>query len=342
MPDPAATTSPAPHGFHLSGDLATIARSGISPPQPASAADGSASDTFPTTEFRNFCHPLVGALIQQLNQGSIASMLAPGFLDGIVSDFFTADYTNISAQIPLPYPQNDIDLSLGGPYANYNWELLYHLPVAVAEHLTTNQRFAEAQRWLELVFDPKSRDTSVAEPQRYWKFLGFRPGSGPQDPASINFADIGALLVLLSSPEQPGTPAYLQQQSVLNSYNASTTHPFMPHLIARTRQISYQYYVVMRYLDNLIAWGDSLFAQFTVETINEATLCYVLAANLLGPRPEQVPAPGTASAMNYFQLRGKLDAMGNALVELEAQFPFNLAAAAVPGQAAAGPLFGSV
>ena len=41
----------------------------------------------------------------------------------------------------------------------------------------------------------------------------------------------------------------------------------------------------MKYLDNLIAWGDSLFTQMTIETVNEATLCYVLAANLLGPAP---------------------------------------------------------
>ena len=38
----------------------------------------------------------------------------------------------------------------------------------------------------------------------------------------------------------------------------------------------------MKYLDNLIAWGDSLFRQDTMETVNEATQLYVLAANILG------------------------------------------------------------
>ena len=47
---------------------------------------------------------------------------------------------------------------------------------------------------------------------------------------------------------------------------------------------------VMAYLDNLIAWGDSLFRQDTGETINEATQLYVLAANLLGPTPAAGPA----------------------------------------------------
>ena len=46
----------------------------------------------------------------------------------------------------------------------------------------------------------------------------------------------------------------------------------------------------MKYLDNLIAWGDSLFRQDTIESINEATQLYVLAANLLGRAPAAHPA----------------------------------------------------
>ena len=49
---------------------------------------------------------------------------------------------------------------------------------------------------------------------------------------------------------------------------------------------------VMAYLDNLIAWGDSLFRQDTREAIDEAMIVYVLAANILGPRPQPVPKKG--------------------------------------------------
>ena len=52
----------------------------------------------------------------------------------------------------------------------------------------------------------------------------------------------------------------------------------------------------MKYLDNLIAWGDSLFRQDTIESINEATQLYVLAANLLGPQPQRRPAARRADA----------------------------------------------
>jgi hypothetical protein len=344
MPNSAVSPSGATRSFHLAGERAVIARAQAPQLQPPSSADGSVGDPFPTYTLQNFCHPLVGSLIQQLNTGSIAAMLDPDFLQSLASDFFTADYKNISA-IGEPYPMNAIDVSIGGPYANYNWELLYHLPVAVAVHLSNNQRFAEAQQWFHLVFDPTSTDMDVPEPQRYWKSYVFRAadsGSGG------SVTDIRALLELLSTPNLQGAQLQ-QQQNVLDGYQEITANPFMPHLVARTRPVAYQYYVVMKYLDNLIAWGDSLFANPTIETVNEATLCYVLAANLLGPRPQSLPARGATTAMTYSQLKqnaelGNLDPMGNALVELEAQFPFNLDTATGSGGNSpaiqAGPLFG--
>ena len=103
------------------------------------------------------------------------------------------------------------------------------------------------------------------------------------------------------------------------------TNPFDPHAIARFRTTAFQKAVVMKYLDNLIAWGDSLFRQDTGESVNEATQLYVLAANLLGPRPQKVPPKGTVGALTYDQLRGKpLDPFSNALVDLESEIPFEL------------------
>ena len=153
----------------------------------------------------------------------------------------------------------------------------------VAVHLSNNQRFAEAQDWFHYVFDPTSTDQSVPPPARFWKFLAFRQEGAIES--------IDSLLQLLSTPDSQLAPAQLQlKQAVQNGYAAMLDKPFSPHVIARTRISAYQYYVVMKYLDNLIAWGDNLFLQDTIETINEATLCYVLAANILGPRPQAMPA----------------------------------------------------
>lgn len=291
-----------------------------------------------TYTFENFFHPFVGELIAQLNQTSLADMLDPAFLQGLTASFFNADYTPTTSEtVQLNTFQKSIDVQPGGPYANYNWELLYHIPVAIAVHLSKNQRFAEAQKWFHFVFDPTSHDETDPAWLRYWKFLGFRQETDVQN--------INSLLVLLSTPDAELTPTQIQaKKTVLAGYDAINRDPFQPHAVARTRPLAYQYYVVMKYLDNLIAWGDSLFLQDTVETINEATLCYVLAANLLGERPQQLPPRGIVAPKNFAQLKqAGLDRMGDAIVNLEGQFPFNLAPPSEYNnkkRARTGPLWG--
>jgi Tc toxin complex TcA C-terminal TcB-binding domain len=277
--------------------------------------------------FDNFFHPFVGEFLKQLNENSIAGLLDPNFVQGLKRSF--EDEYTIVPDVNLTKPDNRIDLSLSGPYANYNWELLYHIPVMVAVHLSNNQRFAEAQKWFHYVFDPTCTDTNDPAPQRFWRFLAFRdPEQGGGDlPPYSDIQNINTLLRLLSTPEaEPSDREKSERRAVLLGYQAMLENPFQPHVIARTRPGAYQWYVVMKYLDNLIAWGDSLFLQNTIETINEATLCYVLAANILGPRPQTVPQRGVSSSKNFLQLKqAGLDKMGNALVDLEGQFPFNLA-----------------
>ena len=252
-------------------------------------------------------------------------MLDPDFLDTLHARLHRPTTRSLASQTSaVTLEDQAIDVSIGGPYANYNWELLYHIPVMIAVHLSNNQRFAEAQKWFHLVFDPTSTDTSVPPPERFWKSFVFRDADGIQD--------INALLSLLSTPDAQLDPAQIQTKAdVITGYNAILANPFDPHLVARTRPSAYQWYVVMKYLDNLIAWGDSLFLADTIETLNEATLCYVLAANILGPRPQVMPQPDRTSPRNFLQLKqAGLDRMSDALVSLEAQFPFNL----VPGPGA--------
>ncbi len=294
-------------------------------------------DTKFSYDFANFFHPYVGKLVEVLNRGSVADMLAPA-TQALSEDFFASEYTaHNSAVVSVTGHPKNIDVAEGGPYANYNWELYFHIPLTIAVHLSKTGRYAEAQRWFHLVFDPTCNDTTVDPPGRYWKFLRFRS----QD-AQYSIAE---LLGLLQIPDNQAIPDQLRlKKLVLDGYEAIRHKPFHPHAVARTRPLAYQYQTVMKYLDNLIAWGDSLFAQDTVESINEATGRYVLAANLLGPRPQPIPSSGTVRSRSFTQLKAAgLDATGNALVALEGQLPFNLAAPQNPGTGAPealGTLFG--
>jgi hypothetical protein len=322
-----ATKTSAVVGFHLNNDVLSYRKYGW--------VDYKQEAKF-TYTFANFFHPYVGELIQRLNQRSLPGLFDPKFHKDLSKPFFTDFYTEHTGQlVGIETFNKEIDVDPHGPYANYNWELLFHIPLAIAVHLSKNRRFAEAQRWFHFIFDPTANDPSVAPPGRYWRFIAFQDGAAGRQ--------IDELLALLSKPASDCTAGeLLLKAAILDSYQASRNKPFMPHAVARTRQLAYMYSVVMKYLDNLIAWGDSLFRQDTIESINEATQIYVLAANILGARPERVPIDGTVRSKTFAQLRTlEMDALGNALVELEGEFPFNfgLPSGTSPADEAA-PLFG--
>lgn len=287
-----------------------------------------------TYTFYNHFQPFVSELLEQLNQRSIDGLLDPNFHESpeLNQDFFKDLYQPNEGEdtVAVEYFPKEIDVSEHGAYAIYNWELLFHVPLTVAVHLSKSQRFAEAQRWFHYIFDPTTNDG------QFWRFLAFRKDK--------DVKQIDELLRLVSKPDDELDDDEREQKKlILSGYETLRNNPFQPHAVARTRFLAYQYCVVMKYLDNLIAWGDSLFRQDTIETINEATQVYVLAANLLGPKPELIPQRGTIRPKTFAQLRANgLDPLGNALVELEGQFPFNLYFPATEGADTdqTNPLFG--
>jgi hypothetical protein len=100
-------------------------------------------------------------------------------------------------------------------------------------------------------------------------------------------------------------------------------NPFDAHLVAANRPLAYMKSVVTKYVENLIAWGDSLFRQFTRESVNEALQIYVIANHILGPRPAVVPKRGRIAAESFDSLQDKWDDFSNALVALENIFPYS-------------------
>jgi len=295
------------------------------------------TDTEFTYEFQVFFHPYVGELIAQLNKKSLAGLLDPNYHQTLDTPFFDTFYKALNSNVVKVESFNkQIDVEEGGPCANYNWELLFHVPLTIAVHLSKNQRFAEAQHWFHFIFDPTCTDKFDPPELRFWKFIAFRKHGGGKQ--------IDELLALLSKPDAECTADENKlKEQILGGLAEIKKKPFQPHAVARTRHIAYQYCVIMKYLDNLVAWGDSLFRQDTIESINEATQRYVLAANILGQRPQRIPRRGIVQAKTFYQLKLEgLDKMGNALVELEGVFPFNLDFPRTQDvdAEAVGPLFG--
>jgi len=227
----------------------------------------------------------------------------------LYADFFETSYDPAPELVRRPYPVKDLDFTSPGAYSVYNWELFYHVPFTIAIHLSKNQRFAEAQRWFHYLFDPTD-DSEGPTPERFWKVRPFQ---------YTDVHKIEELLVNLAT----GADAELRNETI-SSIEAWKDAPFRPHVIARYRQQAYMYKTVMAYLDNLVAWGDSLFRQDTGEAIDEALMLYVLAANILGPKPLPVPKKGTVRRQTYVNLRNDLAQFGTVMRDMEPEMPFDL------------------
>lgn len=268
--------------------------------------------------FHTFYHPFVGLLVKQLNWGGIDALykrelqLDPATFAG-KTPFSFSDYYSPTDVVMTPYPSEGIDFEPEAGYALYNWELFYHAPVLIGKLLAANQRFDLARHWYEYVFNPAGSATDLSGspangPQRYWI-------AKPLFEGQANDFMKQQLAKLMSGINQHDAQL---ERDVLN-WRAD---PFDPDAIAQWRNVAYARAIVMKYIDNLIGWGDQLFTQDTRETINLATQLYVLAYQLLGPRPELISPREQPTPQTYEQLvAAGLDDFSNALVAAENVIP---------------------
>ncbi|EGV29591.1 Peptidoglycan-binding domain 1 protein [Thiorhodococcus drewsii AZ1] len=174
-----------------------------------------------------------------------------------------------------------------GVHGSYLWELYFHLPFQIAHTLNSIGKFEEADRWYRYIFDPTTADS---KPNAHWRFVVFR---------TLNLPKLRELLA---------------DRKAIRKYK---TDPFNPYAIARLRPSAFQKTIVMRYIDNLLDWGDERFRIDTRESNNEAMLLYTMAADLLGERPIETGECELAEegfTFNDIQQRGS----GNHfLIELE-------------------------
>jgi hypothetical protein len=256
-----------------------------------------------------------------LTENLQGTLLDSGPMPTLHRSFF-AGYGPSSTAVPsgdlTPHPVEDLDFTTSGAYAGYNWELFFHVPMLIAVTLSRSGRYEESMRWFHYLFDP-TNSSSQLSPERYWRVKPFQ---------STDVERIEEILVNLSTGDNP-----VLQRDTINAIAQWKQAPFRPHVVARFRQSAYMVKTVMAYLDNLIAWGDSLFRQDTGEAIDEAMQRYVTAANILGPRPQVVPSKGSTRPQTYAELRPDLDELGNAMRFVEGSLLLDL----VPPPGATAP-----
>jgi hypothetical protein len=284
-------------------------------------------------EFHTFYHPFSSEYAKNLNHGGLSRgnkppEFPPGLMESdteILSDegdifenTYNPDFTHglvrrHSAFDTPPDPRTaykeNVCFDVYGANSLYNWELFFHAPLYIATRLSKNGKFEEAMKWFHYIFDPTTDEmpgTEESEISRYWKVLPFK--TEPVKRLEDWFRG-------LSPNTDPNT-----ENAIIGEWR---DNPFDPHIVASNRPLAYMKHVVIKYVENLIAWGDSLFRQFTRESVNEALQIYVIANHILGPKPEFVPKRGETKAESYESLKYKWDNFSNALVELENVFPYS-------------------
>jgi hypothetical protein len=311
--NPDGTTSVVGAGgasFNLPGTLPVSSSSGIQYAANAILPDYSAvTVTLPAGKYAVLTNDGSQIQLPANTQVSIRSGLPqPFFYEPI---FDSTHYNPDPDNVTQPYPAKNLDFTSSGAYSIYNTEIFFCAPLLMAVHLSQNGQYQDAQNWFHYIFNPTDNSPGPT-PQRFWKFQPFQ---------YTDVEMIQNILVNLSTNQDP----VLYQQTV-DSINNWMANPFQPWAVAQYRPTSLMLKTVMAYLDNLIAWGDSLFQQYTIETINEATQIYILAANILGTKPQPVPVKGSVNYLSYNQLRGNLNAFGDAMVDMEVDMPFDLVA----------------
>lgn len=138
--------------------------------------------------------------------------------------------------------------AFNGANGLFFWELFFHLPHLVAARLRAEDRFLEAQKWLNYLFDPQAPE--VKEPSRpkplYWRC---RPLNDP------------------------------------GNLGCETEAPTDPDAIGYSAPRHFQILVFTEYVNNLMGWGDWYYRQLTRDSLVAAKLCYVQAEFLMGKAP---------------------------------------------------------
>lgn len=241
--------------------------------------------------YHGFSHDLLGTLAGR-DLGSLFDYfltLPDAALPDAFGGYFDADGTKTYNE-------------LKAPYALYNWEVGFHSPMLLIDRMLKAQQFEQALKMCQYILSPFAAG-SPADGKPFWQFRPFK---------KINSENVLQDLFLNLVPGQP--------DSRINEWR---NKPFQPHVVARGRPAAYMMWVATTLIKIHIAWGDYLFRQNTRETINEATLHYVLAAHIYGPRGQKIPKRGKVLPETYNSLLDKWDAFGNAMVELELAFPFS-------------------
>ncbi|MBX9406102.1 insecticidal toxin complex protein TcaB2 [Pseudomonas baetica] len=203
-----------------------------------------------------------------------------------------------------PPPTGQVFEEFNGAFDGANglffWELFFHLPHLVATRLRDEERFADAQSWLQYVFNPQASEGSAktAPKVAYWRCRPLANEAG--------------------------------------NAGCESLAPIDPDAIGYSAPKHFKILMFCDYVKNLMAWGDWYYRQLTRDSLVAAKLCYVQAGSLMGNAPlaRAVTRWQTDSVENLLAM----SCTRSALEQFEQTLDFSLAD--VPAGSDAAPMLG--
>ncbi|KAF3930133.1 hypothetical protein ABW19_dt0207805 [Dactylella cylindrospora] len=227
------------------------------------------------------------------------------------------------------------------PFSIYNWELGFHAIHMIVERLFATQQYDLALQIARYVFDPSAdssdkdgatanasesseggdtakdatkkdevankktnKDSPMSRLDRCWRFPPFK---------SSELRAAGSVRDILRR---------LKPDVASNAISDWESSPFDPFLIARSRPAVYMKRFVILYVKILLAEGDELFREGSLDSLPHALAKYVEAFELFGPSVNIIPPRAKRHPKAYADVSKLLNAFGTANVDMELEFPF--------------------
>ena len=244
---------------------------------------------------------------------------------------FAKRYIPVQKAVAEPYPIEEVEFRDGSPFGTYNFELFFHALHLITDRLLKNQRPEDALKWIPRYLDLTAQFSDTEkdlEPDkdpafRVWKFLPFYRNTDAKQ-------SVQELLALLHiDPDDPKVDSAVlkKRKELIDLIDRWADDPFNPHLLARYRLREYQMAVVMLCLDCFFALGELDWAR---GDIDGAAQWFILAGNVLGSRPEEIPPREVPSPKTYNELEPLLDSVGQIEIQIESLLPYPVQAPSAP------------
>ncbi|KAF4443775.1 toxin subunit [Fusarium acutatum] len=277
-----------------------------------SAPDGKTTFMYPKLAYvkKNKIDLASSNLVRNSMTEVIEHSASPGFMQDIAkTDSLGPLFERMNAMNEREYGKAVVEANVSQyheqatSYALYNWELGAHCILLAMDRFLATQQYDLALRVARFVFDPTvdvQGQTRKQAKTACWRFRPFRDVASDPTESQDRFT------------------GWLDESTLDVAVTERRRNPSNTHATARTRPRAYMKWIVMKYIETLIAAGDEYFRQASIESLPMAIQRYLEAAHVLGPEPPKIPKLGKAVVENYKTLNKD----GRMSVDLELAFPF--------------------